>query len=138
VLVTTVESVTGANANTAETDGYFLTVSSITISANSAGNVTIGTVDEWSSQTIPLNSRATDGASVLADITGTINYDVQECFDDFQGAGDSQDAQWSVITAFDGKTADVKGAATRGATGLRVIANSYTNGAEVQLYVSQP
>jgi hypothetical protein len=124
---------------TSETTKYFYTVSSVTASGAAAGNVSVGTVDEVESQTIPLDYACENSAALFADITGTLNYTIQECFDLFQETELAiQSVQWSAITAFSAKTADVKDAATRGATGIRFITSSYTNGAEAQLYVAQP
>lgn len=135
------EVVTGASAapGTAETNGYFKTVTSVTASGAAGGNVSVGTVDEVASQAIPLDRITNNAATLDADITGTINYTVQECFDRIQESKTAiQSAQWQAITAFATKTADVVGSATLGATAIRFIVNSYSSGAECQLYVSQP
>ena len=52
------EVVTMANAGTAESTGYFKTVTSLTASGASAGNVTIGVADEFVSPTIPIDARS--------------------------------------------------------------------------------
>ena len=131
------EVLTMANAGTAESTGYFLTVTSLTASGASAGNVTIGTADEISSKTIPIDARSDSACTIIADITGTIDYTIQETFDS-NFREDLQDAVWYTITAFSGKTADVNGSSTVGAKALRLIVNSFTNGAEVQVKLSQP
>lgn len=135
------ETVTGSAGapGTTETTGYFKTVTSVTASGAAAGNVSVGTVDEVAGPIVPVDRRSDTAVTIDADITGTINYTVQECFDDIQiTATAHQSAQWQAITAFSGKTADVISYGTVGATAIRFIANSYSSGAECQLYVSQP
>lgn len=137
-LTETIAGSAGA-PGTAETTKYFYTVTSVTASAAAAGNVSVGTVDEVESQTIPLDYASGNTAALFCDIAGTLNYTIQECFDLFQETELAiQSVQWSAIIAFSAKTADVKDAATLGATGIRFITSSYTNGAEAQLYVAQP
>jgi hypothetical protein len=137
------ETVTGVSATTAETTKYYKTVSSITGSAATAtGGVSVGTVDELSTQTIPLDWRSDSAAAVNVDVTGTVNFTVQYTFDDIQRPGQSprsaaQNGQWLDITAFAAKTADTVGTAPLGATALRLIINSYSNGAEIQMNVNQ-
>jgi hypothetical protein len=137
------EAVAGVSATTAETAKYFKTISSITGSAATAtGGVSVGTVDELATQTIPLDWRSDVTAAVNVDVTGTVNFTVQYTFDDIQRPGQSvqsaaQNAQWLDITAFSSKTADTVGTAPLGATALRLVINSYSNGAEVQMNVNQ-
>lgn len=135
------EVVTGPGVSaTVESTGYFLTLTSATPSATiGADTFDIGWVDEVSTQTIPLNWRSTAAAAVYVDITGTIDFTVQETFDDVQVPGQSaiQSAQWVAITALSAKTADTVGTATVGATAARLIVNSYTDTAELQMHVSQ-
>jgi len=133
------EVVTMVDTNTATSTKYFKTVTSLTASGASAGNVTIGTVDEFVSQTLPLDGKSDSAATVNLDITGTINYTLQECFEPIHSTPTAiQSVTWSAITAFSAKTADVKGSATLGATALRFVVNSFTDTAEAQIYLAQP
>lgn len=134
------EVVTGPNATAVETTGYFATISSITTSGATADAVDVGTVDEASSRTIMLDSRSDVAATISVDVTGTINYTVQETFDRVGLAQQSptQNVTWQAITAFSAKTADVTSSATMGATAIRVLVNSYSSGAELQVRVNQP
>jgi hypothetical protein len=140
------EVVTMANAGTAESTGYFKTITSLTASGASAGDVTIGTADEFVSQTIPIDSASDSPCTIAAVVTGTINYTVQETFSS-TSLGDLQSIQWidldgvskdGALTDLLGVTASSEGAAHVGARALRFVVNSFTNGAEVQMYVSQP
>jgi hypothetical protein len=119
-----------------ELDEYFLTVTSVAIASPVAGStVDIGTVDEVSGQTIPLNWRSENGANITVDVTGTLNFTVQETFVPIQDL--DQIRLWVDITALASKTADTTSSSAAGATGVRLIYNSYTNTAETQIYLTQ-
>jgi hypothetical protein len=138
------EAVTGpGNGATVESAGYFLTLTSATPSATiGADTFDIGWVDEVATKTIPLDWRSDSAAAVNVDVTGTINFTVQQAFDDIQRTGQTlvsaqQGAQWTDITAFASKTADTVGTSSLGATALRLIVNSHSSGAELQMNVNQ-
>ena len=134
------EAIAGPGVSaTIETVSYFQTVTSIAIASPVAGStVDIGTVDEIQTKVFPINNYNQIGATVSADVTGTIDYTVEETFDPM---GDSTDpnanATWFDITALADKTTDLVSAATVGATGLRVTLNSYTDTAEAQVRINQ-
>lgn len=135
------EAVTGPAGNaTVESTKYFLTLTSAVPSATiGADTFDIGWVDEVSSKTIPLNWRSPSAATINVDVTGTISFTVQETFDHpLQTDAELQGVQWSDITALASKTADTKSVATVGATAIRIILNSYSSGAELQMNVIQP
>lgn len=133
------EVVTGPGVSaTVESAGYFLTLTSATPSATiGADTFDIGWVDEVSTQAIPLNWRSESGATINVDVTGTIDFTVQETFDAIQTLG-FQGVQWVDITALAAKTADTTSKATVGATAIRLKVNSYSSGAELQMNVVQP
>lgn len=133
------EVVTGpAGTATVESSGYFKTLTSATPSATiGADTFDIGWVDEVSTQAIPLNWRSPNGATINVDVTGTIDFTVQETFDAIQDAG-IQNAQWVNISALASKTADTTSKSTVGATAIRLIVNSYSSEAELQMNVVQP
>lgn len=133
------ETITGPNATTVETTGYFKTVSQVAISGAGTGNITVGNVDEISSQTIPIDYTSDVPCAISVDITGTINFTVQETYSDVQSSLlASQSARWLNITALAAKTADTNSTATQGASALRVLVNSYSSGAEAQMNIVQP
>lgn len=136
------EVVTGpAGSATVESAGYFLTLTSATPSATiGADTFDIGWVDEVSTQTIPLDWRSESAAAINVDVTGTIDFTVQQTFDNVQVPAQSaiQNAQWINITALAAKTADTTSTASVGATAIRLIVNSYTDTAEIQMNVVQP
>ena len=133
------EAITGPNATTAESTKYFKTITQIAISGAGTGNITVGTVDELVSQSIPIDHYSDLNCAITLDITGTINYSVQESKSDIQSLSSAtQSAVWYDITAFSGKTADVVSTANQGARAIRFLVNSYSSGAEAQMYISQP
>jgi len=134
------EVITGPNATSVESTIYCGDVAQIAISGAGTGNITIGTVDEICSQTIPLDSRSESVARLNVDVTGTIDFTVQQTFDDVQVNGQSahQNAQWLNISALATKTADTTSEATQSATAVRFIVNSHSAGAEAQMNLLQP
>lgn len=133
------EVITGGNIATVESSDYFKTIESITASGASAGNVTIGTVDEVSSQSVPLRSKSGLGATININVTGTINFSVQERFDNIQLTNLAiQNANWQDVSALNAKTADTTASISAGATAARIIVNSHSSAAELQMYINQP
>ncbi len=134
------EAVTGPGAGaTVESSGYFLTLTSATPSATiGADTFDIGWVDEVASQTYPIDRMSPYQANILVDVTGTIDFTVQELWENvYDVSNPQQDATWINITALASKTADTASQATLGATAIRLIVNSYSSGAELQMYTNQ-
>lgn len=132
--LTEVVTAPGTSA-TVESSGYFKTLTSATPSETiGADTFDLGWVDEVASKTIPIDHTSNVGATISVDVTGTLNFTVQETFVDVL-AGDAP--VWNSITALASKTADTTSSSTVGATAIRVILNSYSTGAELQMYVIQ-
>ena len=132
------EAITLPNATTIETTKYWLTVPSGTTQADTVGTFDIGWVDEVMTQTIPLNYRHTEAATFAADVTGTINYTVQETLDEIHTkTNPSTDSSWFDISALASKTTDLLAQGTVHATASRLVVNSYTDTAEIQFKVMQ-
>lgn len=133
----------GPNATTVESTEYWKTITGITVDADTADAIEVGTVDEIATQTIPLDRRGEVAATINVDITGTIDYTVQETFDDVQRPGLApqsahQNVQWIDISALADKSADTTSLSTVGAQAIRLQVNSYTDTAELQMNVNQP
>jgi hypothetical protein len=121
---------------TVESSGYYLTLTSVTPSATiGADTFDIGWVDEVATQTIPIDARSSVSATVAIDVTGTINYTVQETFSDIQGG---VAAHWLPISALASKTADLTSSASLGSRAIRLVVNSYTDTAEIKMFVAHP
>ena len=132
------EAVTGSAAapGTATSTGYFKTVSSVTSSGAAAGNVSVGTVDELSTPTIPLNTYNSDPATVsLEDFTGTINVSVKQTFSRIQYTDSIQftDGPTSLTNEISASVNELNDHAS----GLRLIVNSYTSGADLKMIINQ-
>ena len=132
------EAVTGPGAGaTVESTKYWLTITSVAISGGDANDtVDMGTVDEVMTPTYMLDRHANLAATYAYTETGTANWDIDECFQDMGTVSSpAQNARW--LTKVSGATASAVTAGTANATAIRAIFNSYTNGAELQVDVSQ-
>ena len=76
------ETVTGPNATTAQSVLDYKTVTSVVISAAAAGAITVGTNGVASSRWMRLDSWAFAQVGIQVNVSGTINYTVQQTFDD--------------------------------------------------------
>ncbi len=137
--VTLTEAVTGPNATTVESTGYFKTVTSITISATLGANTAnVGWVDEIATPTIPLNTYAR-GASCNVDVTGTINYTVEATNSDMRTRDDDGPFNWFEMSDPNidliGITADVAFGLFPMPRAIRLKTNSYSTGATAALRI---
>lgn len=128
-----------AGSATIESTRYFKTLTSVVPSATiGADTMDIGWVDEVAGRTYPLNYNAAVANTYCVDVTGTIDYTVQECFDDIQNLTSAQqNGDWFNVSALAAKTTDIAAAGVHGATAVRIIVNSYSSGAELQLKIVQ-
>lgn len=134
-----VEAVTGPNATTVETSGYFSSVTQVAADGAVGSDVEAGTVDEVVTKTIPTDYNSDTGVAIAVTATGTVNYTVQQTFDLLQTSVNAvQSAQWHEIADLATNTSSATGVGTPGATGCRIAINSYSSGAEVQMDISQP
>jgi hypothetical protein len=134
------EAIVPANAGTKEGVKYFKTVSSITVDADTAGALSVGTVDELVSPTYPLNRHSAVGALTQIDVTGTIDITVEVTASDIQSVSTDQESIPWVSTQDTGLvaiTANDVGNLDAGATACRLKVNSHSSAAEVQMYISQ-
>ena len=145
------DTVTGINNSTVETTKYFKTLTNVSASATLGLNtIDIGWVDEVSSQTIPLDHYMSSPAVVSVEVTGTINYDIEVTMDNPYPNLNEENAapftmteqshlNWVNDGNFTAKTATlIDDLAVEGMRALRVVINSYTDTAELQVYIHQP
>ncbi len=78
---TITETITGPNATTAQSVLDYKTVTSITISGNAAGAITVGTSGVASSPPLPIDIYARATIALQADASGTVNYTVSQTLD---------------------------------------------------------
>ena len=142
------EVVTGPGASaTVESTKYFKSLTSATPSATiGADTFDIGWVDEVASQTIPLNWRNQTPPTIHVVVTGTINYDIEGTLQDIYNDGaapftatDQEDFAWFKDANFTAKTATLlDDLALPGYRAIRVVINSYTDTAELQVFLTYP
>jgi len=142
------EVVTGPGTSaTVESTKYFKTLTSATPSATiGADTFDIGWVDEFVSQTIPMDWRAPTPATIQVVVTGTINFDIEATLQDFYGNtdapftfADQEDLAWFNEANFTAKTASLTDdLALPGYRAIRLVVNSYTDTAELQVFIIQP
>lgn len=125
------ETVTGVNAGTVETTGYFKTITSVTPSATVGTNTIVGTVDEFASKCYAVDIY-TPGHTVGGSLTGTANYKIQYCLERFT-AGET--LVW-IDTSLTNKTAASSATLTDMVGGFRIVANSFTDGATLSLKIN--
>lgn len=148
------EVVTGPGASaTVESSKYFLTLTSATPSATIGSDTfDIGWVDEIATKTIPLDYVQAEAPLISINVTGTISIDVQLTANDPQRFGDTSSKVATALQIADQEAAlwiddDNLAALTADAHGeisdwpvraLRLITNSYTDGAEAQIEIVSP
>lgn len=132
------ETMTGVNNSTVTSTKYFKTLSSVAFSATiGAAELDIGWDQVAIGQTYPIDYRSTSACNIFVDISGTINYSIQQSFANVH-EDSSYLTAFSAITALAAKTADTAGQANEGATAIRLLVNTVTAGATVAIYTSQP
>jgi len=134
------EDIVLPNATTIETTKYWLTVTSGTTDAATVGTFDIGWVDEVMTKLLPLNYRAHEAATHAVDVTGTIDYTVQESLEEIHpqlNAGTPENISWFNMEALTAKTADLKELGELHSSATRLVVNSYTDTAELKWVIFQ-
>lgn len=131
------ENVTGPNAATVESTGYFYSITQIASDGAVGTNCECGFVDEAVTDALPLNWRG-GVASVNVDVTGTIDLTIQNTFDDIQNLSDL-DFNWQDSPSPDlvNITSSTNEAYEGVPSALRAKVNSYSSGAEAQIAIQQ-
>lgn len=128
---TITETLALPNHTTKVSTKAYASVSQIALSAGITANMSVGTVGTtlsaigaWN----PLEFYSRTGATVAVEVTGTINFTINETFDDLLGTGTSSAIAFAP-TALASKTANTVASLDVGATGVQVQINSYSSGA---------
>lgn len=128
--------ITGVNNNTATGVLYFKTVTSVVTSGAATGNVSVGFAGGAETPWVPLNHYNSDAATVsIESISGTLDVTVQSSFSDIQNPDATID--WFPVTALSNVSADTRSNITDHAACVRIIINSYTNGAAFNWNIHQ-
>lgn len=126
------ETLTGGNTTSVYTVLSFKTVTAVTASGASAGNVSIGTNGVADSTWVRLDDWALPNVSIQSVVSGTINYTIQQTYDDVNspaGTITASSVTWSTLVAAATATA-ITNAAYQPVF-VRVLVNSNTNPATV-------
>ena len=131
------ETLSGPNNGTVETSNYFYAITSIAADGAVGTNTEAGPVDEAVSPILPLNWRAGNVAMNFT-VTGTIDYTVQQTFDDIQDSSNHpftwDDHDDSNLV---GATGTFNGNYIAIPVAMRVKINSYSTGAALEINVAQ-
>lgn len=76
------ETITGPNATTAQSVLDYKTVTSITISGNAAGSLTVGTNGVAGSSWVRMDDWSQNFITIQCSVSGTVNYTIQNTLDD--------------------------------------------------------
>jgi hypothetical protein len=130
------ETVTGPNATTAQSVLDYKTVTSVVISAAAAGAITVGTNGVASSRWMRLDSWAFAQVGIQVNVSGTINYTVQQTFDDPNDATNPvspANVIWvnSSDSAVVAKAVDAQSFYAYAPTFIKITANSGTGSAKL-------
>jgi hypothetical protein len=133
------ETVTLPSSSVVETTKYFATVTEVYTSEVGAGVFDIGWVDEFVSQTYPLDFRRNAGSNFFWDESGTLEADIQFTIANWEAFSEQSLIPWALWVAGLDDVLDLEAwQAPAGLTAFRVKFNSYTDTADATLYVSQP
>lgn len=146
ITQTEVMNLPGSSATVTSTKFFRTLLTAVPSASIGADTMDIGWAATSVSRTCPCDWVSVAGTNIIqVDITGTINFTVQELFEwpfhDFDNdvtSAPSQAGSWTDITALASKTADTVGSNTTGATAWRFKVNSITAGATAKINSVQP
>lgn len=125
------ETVTGPNTTTTYTTKDFKTVTSVTISANAAGAIKVGTNQVMSTPWIPVDRYGAASLGVDVKVSGTANYTIEHTMDDPFSMAPTNDTGDVALTPFAHPVLQQLAANANGyydfpITAVRLTLNSYT------------
>ena len=129
------ETITGVTTSAVNSVTFWKTITRIAAGAAVGSNVFVGAIDQIVSETLPLNWRNNYSATFVADVTGTLQYDIEESNSEMAAYTDPDDLVWGVAQS--NKTAGLTGSLLNYSTAARVRWDSYSSGAEMQFSLRQ-
>lgn len=138
------ETRAGPNNNTVETAAFFASVSSITAASTLGANtMDVGWVDEFVSETIPLEVYLRgQTVNCQVNLTGTANFDIEDTMDDIRASSSpppsQEDYVWLNDANFTNKSASLSAPLAVVARAIRLCVNSYSSGAVLELDIISP
>jgi len=130
------ESLAGPNTTTVASALYYQTVTSITVSGNTAGNITVGTNGQATTPWFPMNYNRYPVSSQICNISagGSLTYTVQFTGDDLQITNGVVNPNASVTaiaqnhTTLTSQTVNNTGILISGVCGVRLVTNAWSSG----------
>ena len=134
------EALTGASGGVAQSAYDYLSITSITPSGNTAGNVTVGTNGVASTRPILLDSWGFAPTSIQVDVTGTVNATAQQTLDDCNGSSGFAAVNWinHPDAALEGLSSNVQGNYAYSPMWVRLLLNSGSGTATIKIIQSGP
>ena len=129
------ETITGVTTSAVNSVTFWQTITRIAADAAVGSNVFVGAIDQIVSETLPLNWRNNYSATFVVDITGTLQYDIEESNSEMAAYTDPVDLVWGVTQS--NQTAGLTGSCLNYTTAARVRWDSYSSGAEMQFSLRQ-
>jgi hypothetical protein len=134
------ENLTGASGGAAQTAYDWLTITSVTPSGNTDGNVTVGTNGVASTRPMMLDTYGFAPTAIQVNVSGTVNATVQQTLDDCNGADGFAAVNW--ISHPDanlvGLTSNVQGNYAYPPLWVRLLLNSGTGSATLKVTQAGP
>jgi hypothetical protein len=125
------------NGATVTSTKFYLTLTSVVPSATiNADTMDIGWAATSVSQSIGLEKYSVATAAISVDISGTINYDIEESVHDLYDTP-QQNGAWFNHASIVGDTTDQSGSSTQSMRCLRLAVNSLNAGATARVTVAQ-
>ena len=129
------EVLTGPNVGTIQSVLYYMTVTSVKVSGNTAGNITVGNIGN-ASPWFPMNYNRYPASSQICNLSpgAVLTYTVQFTGDDLQWVNGIITSNASTLavaqnhTTLTGQTTNNTGTLISGVCGLRVVLNAWTSG----------
>ena len=137
------ETLASDTANAVTSAKYYSSVTSVLAATLGAETVDIGWVDEFASKTIPLEIYTDSGnASCQVGLTGTANFDIEGTMSDIRASYSpppgQEDFIWLNDANFANKSASLSADLATNHRAIRLVANSYSAGAELELAIITP
>lgn len=139
------ETLVGPNIGVVSTLNDFATVSSITVDANTAGNITAGSSGVVSTQWVPLDRIGVMDVGLAVRQASVANWTIEQSMEGPYGHGVGVQPPGGVPSKYytpqphptmQGQSSNQMGAITTPVSMVRLTINSYTNGASVILDIS--
>jgi hypothetical protein len=132
------ETIAGGNIAAATSVGYYKTVTRIASSAATASTVTAGTNGVAASPVLVPSQGAPYNISLYVQVTGTVNYSVQQTFDSPWTPNAHAVASWTAVVAgLTSQTANAQATQTQPCTAYRLVINSNTPPGGAQIHLNE-